>query len=144
MTKPPPGSSRSSGGQRGISSTATGGTTYAAAKLGVNFIAVDSDPFFLKSVRKKIRRDGFAKGVGQTYHYADIGLTGYWGYPLRSRNASAKRLEQFRHYSDPPPECFEGGLLPDLVLVDGRFRVGVRLKGAAYASKRAWLVDRRG
>ena len=119
----------------------TGGTTYVAAKMGVNFIAVDSDPYFLKSVRKKIRRDGFAKDVGQTYHYADIGLTGFWGYPLRSWNASAKRLEQFRHYSDPPPECFEGGGLPDLVLIDGRFRVACALKALRMLrNDRGWSI----
>ena len=41
----------------------TGGSTYLAAKLGVNFIAVDSDPYFLNSLRKKIVRDGFAKAI---------------------------------------------------------------------------------
>ena len=119
----------------------TGGSTYLAAKLGVNFIAVESDPHFLKSLRKKIVRDGFAKASGQTYHYANIGLTGYWGYPLRSWRASAKRLERFRRYSDPPPECFEGGTLPDLVLVDGRFRVACALKALRMLQhERGWTI----
>ena len=39
----------------------TGGSTYVAAKLGVNFIAVDSDPYFLNSVREKIRKNGLAR-----------------------------------------------------------------------------------
>ena len=119
----------------------TGGSTYVAAKMGVNFIAVDSDPYFLKSVQEKIRKDGFATAVGQTYHYADIGLTGFWGYPLGSGYSSARRLERFRRYSDPPPECFEGGMLPDLVLVDGRFRVACALKALRMLQKeRGWTI----
>ena len=54
----------------------TGGTTYQAAKAGVDFIATDSDPFFLKSVRKRIEADGLAKPTGQTFRHADIGYTG--------------------------------------------------------------------
>ena len=106
----------------------TGGSTYLAAKLGVRFVAVDSDKFYLKSVRKKITRDGLARSAIQTFHYADIGLTEYFGRPFREWRASAKRLEKFRRYSDPPPQCLEGETLPDLVLVDGRFRVACALK----------------
>lgn len=119
----------------------TGGTTYIAARMGVNFIAVDSDRYFLQSVRKKIRQGGFASSVGQTYHYADIGLTGFWGYPLRTSSMSAGRLERFRRYSDPPPECFAGGKLPDLVLVDGRFRVACALKALRMLwNERGWSI----
>ena len=106
----------------------SGGSTYVAAKLGVRFIAVESDPYFLKSVQRKIRADGHARDVGQTYRYADIGLTEYVGYPLRPWRASERRVAKFRRYSDPPPQCFEDGTLPDLVLVDGRFRVACALK----------------
>ena len=47
-------------------------------------MAVDSDKFYLKSVRKKITRDGLARSAIQTFHYADIGLT---------EETSAARLE---------------------------------------------------
>jgi hypothetical protein len=119
----------------------TGGSTYQAAKMGIEFIAVDSDPYFLKSVREKIRNDGYARPDGQTFHYADIGLTGHWGRPLGRGKPSARRLEKFRRYSDPPAECFEGGLTPDLVLVDGRFRVACVLKSLRMLSgKRGWTI----
>ncbi len=119
----------------------TGGSTYQAAKLGIEFIAVDSDPYFLKSVQKKIRNDGYARPEGQTYRYADIGLTGHWGRPIGLGNPSSSRLEKYRRYSDPPPECFEGGLTPDLVLVDGRFRVACVLKSLRMLSgKRGWTI----
>jgi hypothetical protein len=119
----------------------TGGSTYLAAKFGIEFIAVDSDPYFLKSVRKKIREDGFSRPVGQTYHYADIGLTAHWGRPIGAGLGSAARLERFRRYSDPPPECFEGGRTPDLVLVDGRFRVACVLKALRMLrNERGWTI----
>jgi hypothetical protein len=106
----------------------TGGSTYLAAKHGIEFAAVDSDPYFLKSVRKKIRDAGLERPVGQTYRHADIGLTGGLGFPLGLRQPSERRLEKFRRYSDPPPESLEGGRTPDFVLVDGRFRVACVLK----------------
>ncbi len=120
----------------------TGGSTYTAAKFGIEFIAVDSDPYFLKSVRKHIHKDGLDKPGGQTYHHANIGLTGFWGYPLRSAdNSSPKRLAQFRNYSDPPKECFDGNVRPDLVLVDGRFRVACALKALRMLqNEREWTI----
>jgi hypothetical protein len=95
---------------------------------GSNTSPSTQNRYFLQSVRKKISDAGFERAAGQTYHYADIGLTGHWGRPLGLRAPSAARLEKFRRYSDPPPACFEGGLTPDLVLVDGRFRVACVLK----------------
>lgn len=119
----------------------TGGSTYAAAKLGVPFVAVESDPDFLRSVRAKIRRDGLARDTGQTLHYANIGVTEYVGYPFRHWRASERRLAQFRRYSDPPPACFSDGRLPDLVLVDGRFRVACALKALRMLQdQRDWAI----
>ena len=119
----------------------SGGSTYLAAKLGVSFITVDSDPYFLKSVRKKIQRDGLARDSIQTFQYADIGLTEHYGRPFREWRASARRLSKFRRYSDPPPRCYEGATLPDLVLVDGRFRVACALKALKMLrSERDWMI----
>lgn len=119
----------------------TGGSTYLAAKFGIEFVAVDSDPFFLKSVQKKIRDDGLARPVGQSFHYADIGLTAHWGRPIGPGLNSPRRLEKFRRYSDPPPQSFEGGRAPDLVLVDGRFRVACVLKTLrALRNERGWTI----
>jgi hypothetical protein len=112
-----------------------------AAKHGIEFTAVDSDKYFLKSVRKKIRDAGLERPVGQTYRHADIGLTGGLGFPLGLSKPSAKRLEKFRQYSDPPPESLEGGRKPDFVLVDGRFRVACVLKSLRMLKdERGWTI----
>jgi hypothetical protein len=105
----------------------TGGSTYLAALLGIPFVAVDSDPYFLRSVQEKIRRAGLLRVQSQTFWLADIGLTGPWGYPVRPWRASEPQLKKFRRYSEPPPACYEGSL-PDFVLIDGRFRVACALK----------------
>jgi hypothetical protein len=106
----------------------TGGSTYMAAKAGVDFVAVDSDVFFLAAVEKKIRAGGHSNN-NQIFRHADIGLTGAWGRPVG--HVSAKRLEKFRHYSDIPND-FASGPIPDLVLVDGRFRVACALKALNF------------
>lgn len=119
----------------------SGGSTVAAAKLGVEFVTVESDPFFLKSVRRKINNNGWARASGQVFHYADIGVTGHVGQPLYHWRASARRVERFRRYSDPPIACFDGGRLPDLVLVDGRFRVACALKSLRMLLKASgWKI----
>jgi hypothetical protein len=116
----------------------SGGSTYMAAKLGIDFVAVDSDPFFLAQVEEKIRRDGYAR-PGGVFKHADIGLTGQWGRPVGPM--STKRQEKFRHYSDIPSECLNGPL-PDLVLVDGRFRVACAMKSLRMLQKSAanWRI----
>jgi hypothetical protein len=119
----------------------TGGSTYLAAKFNIDFVAVDSDKYFLKSVQKKIREDGYARPTGQTFRYADIGLTAHWGRPIGPGLDSPKRLEKFRRYSDLPPESLAGGQTPDFVLVDGRFRVACVLKALrALQHESGWTI----
>lgn len=119
----------------------TGGSTYLAAKLGTDFIAVDSDPYFLRSVQRRIRKDGYENKSRQVFKHANIGMTEYWGRPFRPWRASPLRLERFRRYSDPPVECRLGGPLPDLVLVDGRFRIACALKALKMLrNEKGWRI----
>ncbi len=56
--------------------------------------------------------------------HADIGPTASWGWPAGLGQPSAERLRQFDAYSDFP----EMALRPNLILIDGRFRVACFLK----------------
>lgn len=115
----------------------TGGSTYQAARLGIDFIAVDTDSYFLDSVRAKIHAAGMER-AGQLYWHADIGWTGTWGRPLG--RVTDHRRELFRRASDPPPKCFDGRQ-PDLVLIDGRFRVASAFKVFNMLSAQTgWMV----
>ncbi len=106
----------------------TGGSTYLAAKNKLSFICIDSDRFFLNAVKNKIKNDGFLEEEKQIYKYADIGLTGPWGMAVMLFKPSPARIESFKKYSDPPQECQSRTFSPDLILVDGRFRIACALK----------------
>ena len=119
----------------------TGGSTYLAAKNKLSFICVDSDRFFLKAVKNKIKNDGYLDEAQQIYKYSDIGLTGPWGFPTMLVKPSLARMELFKKYSDPPQECQSKTFLPDLILVDGRFRVACALKIIRLlANDNNWLL----
>lgn len=119
----------------------SGGSTCLAAKNGIRFVSVDSDRFFLNSVKKKIIKEGINREADQVFHHADIGVTGGWGKPIILGEPSAARLEKFRRYSDFPKEIGSRFPLPDLVLVDGRFRVACALKTLkALQAEKDWLL----
>ena len=108
----------------------TGGSTFLAAKLGKDFIAVDSDRYFLQAVKKKIESSGYACKGTQVLRHADIGLTKEWGQPLFQQRIKS-RLKKWATYSDFPIRGINS-FLPDLILIDGRFRVACALKTIKY------------
>jgi hypothetical protein len=119
----------------------SGGSTCLAAKLKKPFVTTDSDPYFLGCVKQRIIRDGFYDEATQNYRHADIGLIRRWGKPVTLTRPSKKRLALFAQYSDFPQGQFAGGVLPDLILVDGRFRVACALKAVRALKGRAgWTL----
>lgn len=119
----------------------SGGSTCLAAKNGIRFVSVDSDRFFLNSVKKKIIKENLYREADQVFLHADIGVTGGWGKPIIVGEPSVARLEKFRRYSDFPNEIGTKFPLPDLVLVDGRFRVACALKAfKALQGEKDWLL----
>jgi hypothetical protein len=100
-----------------------GGSTLLAARIGVaDTISVESDPAWLKRVEEKLR--GAASSAGKTHLLSvDIGPTRALGYPTGSAHRSSYRnypLEPWRY-------CVGASLSPNLVLVDGRFRLACML-----------------
>jgi hypothetical protein len=117
-------------GARSLLEFGCGGSTVLAAGLGIERIAsVDSDPAWLEQVARhpKVRAIHF-KG-----RYADIGPIGLWGKPRRSAYA-----HRWPAYSS----AIWGELdaIPDVVLVDGRFRVACCLQALLHAGPKAKII----
>ena len=95
----------------------TGGSTLLAAEMsGKTIFAVESDRRWLSMMRGWLAAHPGASPVH--LHQADIGATRRWGHP---RNET-----RWRQYADYPLGVWERDdfLHPDVVLIDGRFRVG--------------------
>ena len=118
-----------------------GGSTCLAAKFGVDFVCIESDRRFLRAVHRKIAADGLLDETHQTFIHADIGRTAKWGQPAVVVPPDRKRRERFARYSDYPPVLLANGAVPDLILVDGRFRLACALKAIrALAHAPGWTL----
>jgi hypothetical protein len=100
-----------------------GGSTVLANDLGVPTISVESDPFYATAVRRALKSPHICQIVTP-----DMGLTGEWGMPVFFR-----REKGFRYVSAPFGHL--GGRFPDLIFVDGRYRVACALESARQAAE---------
>lgn len=103
----------------------SGGSTVLAARTGAHVISVESDPHYLQSVSKKVAAT--APDTHPDLIHADIGLTREWGRPVLTR-PTARRVAAWTRYLEAPwarPELADRR--PDVILVDGRFRVAAAL-----------------
>lgn len=108
----------------------SGGSTILADKMGVATVSVEGDKFFAKAVNKGLR------GGTVTMLTPDIGMTGPWGWPIFKRLSKA-RLARWRSYVEAPFAHAK----PDLILVDGRFRVACALETARRVTRGTLIVD---
>jgi hypothetical protein len=111
----------------------SGGSTILAAKSRVRFKTVDSDPFFLRAVKNKITAE--FGGPNGDFIYCNIGMTELWGIPILKR-MSARRCKRWKCYPLSPWRNHDGSFLPDLVLIDGRFRVACALTTIKYLTNK--------
>ncbi|WP_231388611.1 hypothetical protein [Pseudooceanicola algae] len=106
-----------------------GGSTMLAVAAGTPIVSVESDAGWVYQMRGWIR-DSAPTVLAEVIH-ADIGPTGDWGYP---RDASG-----WKDYAAYPLKVWDrlgqDLPLPDVVLVDGRFRTGCAL-ATAFRSPR--------
>lgn len=104
----------------------SGGSTVLASELpGKRVVSVESDPDWTQMMR-----DWFAENPGQSVVevvHADIGPTRDWGHPQEE--------SQWRRFPGYPLKVWDSGIAPDVVLVDGRFRVGCALATAFRTQK---------
>jgi hypothetical protein len=97
-----------------------GGSTLAAARAGAeSLVAVDSDGGWVRAVQRHPEVAPLIASGRATILHADIGPVGEWGSPADKTHA----VQFHRYISAPWREWARREALPDLIYVDGRFRV---------------------
>lgn len=94
-----------------------GSTALAAAQTGKKVFSVESDPAWAARMRTYL--DQAHPDADVTLHYADIGSTGEWGLPQKY---SKIRAHKYLGYARSVWKTRDF-VHPDLVLIDGRFRI---------------------
>ena len=114
-----------------------GGTTPLALRAGLKtVIAVDSDPKRVALAREHPElSEAIAAGQAKVMH-ADIGPVAAWGNPADETNRPKWPTYVERAWNC----CARHGYRPDLVFVDGRFRVACCLSAALAAEKADVLI----
>jgi hypothetical protein len=99
-----------------------GGSTRLAASLGVPYVfSVESDAAWAEAVRREVSNDRRGKFV--KVRTVDIGATGKFGYPVGQGSVEAWPEYPIAIWRDIEKE----NVTPDVVLIDGRFRVACLL-----------------
>lgn len=121
----------------------SGGSTVLAAKTTPIIVSVESDKGFLQAVEAKLRQMQLRPALAEFIH-ADIGMTTRWGNPLVKR-PTPERVEHWGRYPTAPWAVLQREqIVPDTVLIDGRFRVACALESLAHLppkSQSRILVD---
>lgn len=107
-----------------------GGSTVWAARAGVKrIVSVESDPDWIAKCRKAPE----LKGTDASFVPIDIGETGAWGKPLDAAGA-----EHWPDYSAAGWDLLPAP--PDLVFIDGRYRVACGLQAVLRIPPSAKLI----
>lgn len=105
----------------------SGGSTVLAASLNKPFVSVDTDRYLIAAVRRKIGE----LASNQHLEHANIGWTKIHGYPVVKWPYAITR-KRWKAYVEKPWRCVDNNLLPDLVLIDGRFRAAAALTSCVH------------
>ncbi|MBP0444525.1 hypothetical protein J8J14_06995 [Roseomonas sp. SSH11] len=118
-------------GRRRYAEFGTGGSTLLAARQGFDLmVGVESDPAWARTVREDEEVAAVIAAGRASILHADIGPVGAWGSPV-DRNA----IRPWPNYIARMWEEWDRlGTFPDLVFVDGRFRVACCLSTALLAA----------
>ena len=112
-----------------------GGSTKLAVRVSTvsTITSVDSDPAFISN---HLGTDGDIQAAAQSgrlrFLVADVGPTGSWGNPL-----DRSKVHLWPNYALCP---YLHGYYPDLILIDGRFRIACGLAAALQAPKATILI----
>ncbi|MET3579427.1 hypothetical protein ABID19_002458 [Mesorhizobium robiniae] len=102
-----------------------GSTVLAAQTVRGPVCSVESDKKFLRAVQRKIASLDLP---APNMIFADTGLTGRWGHPIRPWYS-----RKWRDYAEAP--WLKMSALPDVILIDGRFRAACALSTLLHFSE---------
>ena len=112
----------------------SGGSTVFASRQVNILVSVDTDAHFLAAVRRKLSADSEARkrhssrGAITKLIHVNVGLTTEWGMPAFMR-PTPRRIRRWEDYPTAPWRYFRSiEQRPNLILVDGRFRVACVLE----------------
>jgi len=112
----------------------SGGSTLLAVRSPAKLIlSVESDPAWINKIREHPEIADAVTRQRLFLTHADIGPVGEWGRPTDE----TRKAQWPRYYTDA---FFATDILFDLILIDGRFRVGCALAAAACAAESATIV----
>jgi len=104
----------------------TGGSTVLANRLVNTLVSVHCDANLISDVRRKLAQEG-RRALTRLIH-VNIGLTVDRGMPAFTR-PTRRRIRRWEDYPTAPWRYFRSiAQQPDLILVDGRFRVACVLE----------------
>lgn len=96
----------------------SGGSTVYVDRAGLPAVSVENDPYYARTVASRL------SGGRVRQRVIPMGLTQAWGVPLFPRAARAQAYVAAPWNEQP---------FPDLILVDGRYRVACALESARRA-----------
>jgi hypothetical protein len=103
----------------------SGGSTLAALRIVPNVISVENDRAFYRAVTREATP--LAKGRYLPI-FVNTGRTSEWGLP-RVQRPTPLRIRRWRRYVIAPWIAIEqNNLFPELIFIDGRFRVACALE----------------
>jgi hypothetical protein len=112
-----------------------GGSTRMAARIGVpRIFSVESDAGFARAVEDAVSEDRSTSSI--TIMTPPLGETGPWGYPINN--------DGFKLWPSYPLSIWNviraEGAEPDLIVVDGRFRVACFLASLMWSKPGTTLI----
>lgn len=113
----------------------SGGSTVLAAEMpGKHVTTVESDRKWARMMKRWFQANPPAEGSQVEVIWSNIGATRAWGHPVDD--------SEWRRFADYPLAVWQrpGFRHPDVVLVDGRFRIGCALATAFSATRPLTLL----
>lgn len=104
-----------------------GSTVLAARSTNARVLSIESDKKWAQNLTGFFDHLGIEKDRA-TVHWSNIGPTGKWGYPI-----DQSHWRKYPAYALSPWEKYD--ISPDVVLIDGRFRLACLAATMAFATK---------